>query len=97
LAEIKEYNRTKSSSTSTLFIDSTVTTPNVDELLRWWVPVHIHFQHETKFLILSYLFSTAISIAGHILRGVEATEKVYFDIFDERQNRLTVWLIFAFT
>ena len=34
LAGEGEYNRTKSSSTSTLFINSTVSTPDVDELLR---------------------------------------------------------------
>lgn len=28
--------RTKSSSTSTLYINSTVSTPDVDELLRWY-------------------------------------------------------------
>jgi len=67
LAQIKEYNRTKSSSTSTLYIDSTVSTPNVDELLR----------------------STAIKIANHIIHGMEATEKVYYEIFDERVNPLS--------
>lgn len=29
-----DFNRTKSSSTSTLYINSTVSTPDVDELLR---------------------------------------------------------------
>jgi len=64
--EGSDFNRTKSSSTSTMFINSTVSTPDVDELLR----------------------CTAIKICIHINEGQEALEKVSFDIFDERINKL---------
>merc|ERR1712137_829062 len=44
-----EFNRTKSSSTSTLYINSTVSTPDVDELLRCAsIKIKIHIDQSTN-------------------------------------------------
>lgn len=51
LAELK-FQRTKSSSTSTLYINSTVSTPDVDELLWWYVIPLLLFRHFFNIIIL---------------------------------------------
>lgn len=43
LEQVKQFNRTKSNSTSSLFgVDSTISSPNVDELLHWFINISIH-------------------------------------------------------
>jgi len=76
LAGEGEYNRTKSSSTSTLFINSTVSTPDVDELLRSAsikICYHIKMGLESKEKVYLDIFDERIH---RLDNGVPDTDKV---------------------